>query len=375
MMKKVSISQVDALFSNGIYPIEFLFYFREGINIKKIRSALKKLISVFWPMFGEYEDGVISFEKYAEEDFIDVEAVDRKFTIPATEKERLEIYSQYRLPNTKKLLLLKITQFKNGMILVPKMKHLAGDGYSYFFFLSSLAVLSRHTLLPSKSSVTQLFSKPHHHRTALKKFSFKGLDLKPLQQSSQFAIAVHEILRKDVQSLIRKVSESKNFRISTNDVLSAMAVNKLVGAQKEFAEESIELTIPIDVRRQIKEYGRRFFGNGIMLHKMRLKKDDIENLSMEEMAIQIRKAMPSVSNQSYLDYLTQLEKLISAGNTEKFRPFDPASGCLVTNISRLPVNKLNFGTGSPDLIFPLTIEKNAAAVLAKEENFVLRFAF
>jgi len=83
----------------------------------------------------------------------------------------------------------------------------------------------------------------------------------------------------------------------------------------------------------------------------------------------------NLSNQSYLDYLTQLEELIYAGNTEKFRPFDPASGCLVTNISRLPVDKLNFGTGSPDLIFPLTIEKNAAAVLAKEENFVLRFAF
>jgi hypothetical protein len=36
---------------------------------------------------------------------------------------------------------------------------------------------------------------------------------------------------------------------------------------------------------------------------------------------------------------------------------------------------LNFGTGPPALIFPLTIEKNAAAILAKEENFILRYAY
>lgn len=374
-MKKVGISQVDALFANGIYPIEFLFYYKEGLNTKKIRNALKKLSSVFWPMFGKYADGIITFAKYDEDDVIDVEAVDRRFTIPETEKERLEVYSQYRLPDTKKLFKLKITQFKNGMILVPRLNHLAGDGYSYFFFLSSFAVISRHALFPSRSSVIQMFSKPHHNRTALKKFSFKGLDSEPFQQPGRFAIAVDEIRRRDIQSVIREVSESKNFRISTNDVLSAIAVKKLVEAQKETAGEFVELTIPIDVRRKVKDYGRKFFGNGIMLHRMKLKKADIDNLPTEELAVQIRKAMPSVSKQSYIGYLTRLEELISAGNSEKFRPFDPASGCLVTNISRLPVDKLNFGTGPPDLIFPLTIEKNAAAVLAKDENFILRLAY
>jgi len=374
-MKEINISQVDALFSNGIYPIEFLFYFKEELNTKKIRNALKKLSSVFWPMFGEYEDGVISFAKYDEDDCYDEEVVNQELSIPRTEKEKLKVYSQYSLPETKRLFLLKVTRFKNGMILVPKMYHLAGDGYSYFYFLSSLAILSQHTLLPSKSSLMQIFTKPHHRRTALKNFSFKGIDINPSEQSSQFSIAVDEISRRDVQSLIREVSESKNFLISTNDVLSAMAVKKLVGAQKEFEGEFVELTIPIDVRRQVKEYGRRFFGNGIMLHKMRLKKDDIENLPTDELAIQIRKSMPSVSKQSYVGYLTMLEEIISEGKTEKFRPFDPASGYLVTNISRLPVDKLNFGTGPPDLIFPLTIEKNAAAVLSKDENFILRFAY
>lgn len=374
-MSKVNISQVDALFSNGRYPIEFLFYYKAGFNTKKIRNALKRLSSVFWPIFGEYKDGIISFEKYVEEECYDEEVVSQEFNIPETEKERFEAYSHYSLPDVKRLFHLKVMQFTNGMILVTKMNHLAGDGYSYFYFLSVLAMLSQHTLIPYKSSLMKLFFKPHHRRTALRNFSFKGVELESLRQNDKFTVESDEILQKDVHSIIREVSYSKNHRISTNDVLSAFAVKKLVGAQREFSGEYIELTIPIDVRRHVKEYGLRFFGNGIMLHTMKLKKNDIENLHTKEIALQIRKSMPSVSKHSYINYLTQLEDLISERKLEKFRPFDPRYGCLVTNISRLPVHKLNFGTGGPELIFPLTIEKNSTTILAKEENFILRFAY
>jgi hypothetical protein len=374
-MRKVDISQVDVLFSNGIYPIEFLFYFKEGLDTAKIRKALKKLSPVFWPMFGEYANGIITFDKYAENECYVEEAVDRDFIISKTENERLDVYSQFALPDTKRLFLIKAVHFNNGTILVPKMQHLAGDGYSYFYFLSALAALSQHVFFPSKSSLIQFFFKPLHRRTILKNFSFQGIELKPLQPERKFTIESDEIPRQDVHSTIREVSDSLDCRISTNDVLTAMAAKKLIGARKEFDREIVELTIPIDVRRQVKEYGRRFFGNGIMLHRMDLKKEDIENLSPSEIALQIRKSMPSVSKQSYLDYLTQLEELIIKRNTEKLRPFDPASGCLVTNISRLPVDKLNFGSGPPAFIFPLTIEKNAAAILAKEENFILRYAY
>ncbi len=374
-MNKVHISQVDALLSNGSYPIEFLLYYKTGFNPEKIRSALRRLSSVFWPMFGEYKDGIISFEKYVEEECYDEDVVNNRFSIPETEKERFEAFSHYSPRDIRRLFLLRVVQFTNGMILVPKMNHLAGDGYSYFYFLSVLAMLSQQTSFPFKSPLMKLFFKPHHRRTTLREFSFSGVELKPFQQDGQYALESDEILRKDVHSIIKDVSQSKNHRISTNDVLSAFAIQKLVGAQREFSRESVELTIPIDVRRYVKEYGRRYFGNGIMLHTMKLKKDDIENLPTKEMAVQIRKSMPSVSKESYIDYLRQLEGIISEKKWDRFKPFDPRHGCLVTNISRLPVSKLNFGTGPPELIYPLTIEKNSTTILAKEKNFILRFAY
>jgi len=374
-MKKLDISQVDALFSNGSYPIEFLFYYRDAFDTDRIRRALRGLSSAFWPLFGEYRDGTILFDRYREEDFFDEEAIDQEFDIPEMEEKGLETNSRFRLPELKKLFFMKALRFRNGMVLVPKMYHLAGDGYSYFYFLSWLAGMSQPSLVPLKSSLMKSFFKPHHRRTILKEFSFQGVHLGPLPQGDTFAVEGETIPRKDVQSVIREAVSSGGLRISTNDVLSALAIKKLAGRRSEGWGEKVGLTIPIDVRRQVGEYGQRFFGNSIMLHTLQLKKADLERSPARDIAVEIRRSMPTVSKETYIDYLTGLEKILAEGRLDKFKPFDPGSGCLVTNLSRLPVDKLNFGTGSPELILPLTAERNSAGILAKDENYVLRYAY
>lgn len=261
------------------------------------------------------------------------------------------------------------------MALIPKLNHLAGDGYSYFYFLSLLAALSRPALVPFKSSLLGVFLKPHHNRTILKDFSFKEVGLKNVLPVDKFTLEFDEILRTDVQSVIEEIASSDNLRVSSNDILSAMALKKLVGKQSEYWREDVSLTMPIDVRRLVKEYGRGFFGNGLMFHTLKLKKEHIENSPAKEIAMNIRKSMPRISRETYIHYLAELENIISTGEVEKLRPFDPARGCLVTNLSKLPSDKWDFGAGSPELIIPLTIEKNSTAIFAKKENFILRFAF
>jgi len=137
----------------------------------------------------------------------------------------------------------------------------------------------------------------------------------------------------------------------------------------------VDLTIPIDVRRHIGEYGLKFLGNGILLHTLSFEKEDLERASVEDVAIEIRKSMPTVSKELYVDYLAELEKILASGQWDKFKPFDPSSGCLVTNLSKMPVDKLDFGRGRPDLILPLTIERNSAGVLADKDNYILRLVF
>jgi len=374
-MKEVRVSQVDVLFSNGIYPIEFFFYYKEAFKTEKLRRILRGLSPFFWPMFGEYNDGVISFNEYREEDCYNEETVYQELNVAEIKENGFEAYSRFCQPDLKKLFFLKVMRWKNGMALIPKLNHLAGDGYSYFYFLSLLAALSRPSLVPFKSSLMGIFLKPHHQRTILKNFSFQGVKLKPVLPADKFTVEFDEILRQDVQSAVEEIAASSNLRVSSNDVLSAIALKKLVSKHNKYWRDEVSLTMPIDVRRLVKEYGRGFFGNGLMFHTLTLKKELIENSQAKEIAVDIRKSMPHVSRETYINYLGQLEDLISERDAQKLRPFDPDRGCLVTNLSKLPADKLDFGTGSPDLMIPLTIEKNSTAILAKKENFILRFAF
>ncbi len=374
-MKKIDTSQVDALFSNGSYPIEFLFYYRNALDTKKMRRSLRGLSASFWPLFGEYRDGTISFDMYREEDFVDEVAVDQELDIAEMAEWGFDAYSRFRLPELRRLFFIKAIRFRNGMVLIPKMNHLAGDGYSYFYFLSLLAVSSQPSLIPFKSSLLKSFLKPHHRRTVLKEFSLRGVDLPPLPQGGRITLECEMIPRDDVQSVIREAASSADLRISTNDVLAALALKKLVGKDGKVWGEKVALTIPIDVRRQIGEYGRGFFGNSIMLHTFPLKKAHIEHSAVRDIAAEIRRSMPKVSKETYIEYLTGLEKILAEGQWDKFKPFDPSSGCLVTNLSRLPVDKLDFGTGPPELILPLTVERNSAGILADELSFILRFAY
>jgi len=373
--KRINISQVDTIFANGSYSIEFLIYYKNRLKTKNIQSALKILSTTFWPMFGEYHADVIQFDRYSEGEHLDEISIDKNFD---TNDSAEAVYEKYHLavpPDLKKLFYLKIFQYNNGTVLIPKLKHLAGDGYSYFYFLSTLAAMSRGIYIPFKKSIIRRLYKPHHNRTVLKNFQFNQTDLAPLRESGNLSIGIEEISKDTVHKIMEDTAANFNQKVSTNDILSAMVIKKLVVAQKDYLGEDYHLTIPIDVRRQIKEYGARFFGNGIMFKDINFKTNEIEKLSIEEIAIKIRKSMPAVTKEIFLRFLEHLEAIIKEGHLDKLRPFDPNQGCLVTNLSKLPVHRLNFGTGDPDSIFTLTIEKNSAGILADKENFILRTVY
>ena len=104
-------------------------------------------------------------------------------------------------------------------------------------------------------------------------------------------------------------------------------------------------------------------------------KEDILRFGIEELAMEIRKARPILNRDTFHVFLEELEGFIRGKNRSALRPFDPETGCLVTNISRLPADKLNFGSGIPILIVPLTVEKNSAGVLSDGEDYVLQIVY
>jgi hypothetical protein len=374
-MKKINISQVDTFFANGSYPIEMLFFYSKKIASKRICVALKNLSSIFWPIFGQYRDGIIQFDRYCESNHFEEVAQNETFDqhIPAK-----EMYEKYRFSihsGGESLFYLKIIQFKNGTVLIPKLNHLVGDGYSYFYFLSVLANLTQNTSIPFKKIILRYILKPHHKRTILKEFKFNDPGLEPDPVDENLTIKFEHISRMEIRNMIKDVVSNTNYHVSANDLLSAMLTKKMISYQKNYNQEYFRLTIPIDVRRQISKYGAKFFGNGLLFHEIKFNIKEIDQLNIQDMAIRIRKSMPEVSEQGFLDFLEQIEKTINREQFERLRPFNPQSGSLVTNLSKLPTKKLNFGTGETDFIFPLTIGRNSTAILADKADYILRMVY
>ena len=374
-MTEVRISPVDALFANGSYPIEFLFGYKKGFPTKRLRKALRKLAPVFWPPFGEYKDGLISSVDYREEDYYGEETMSRAVDLEGIREAGLEGVSAYRQKELRRLFFLKVVRFKDGILLNPKLNHVAGDGFSYFTLLSALASLAKPSWIPFRPLILKSMFAPHHGRTALGDFVFRPTGGEPLAHDEPLTVACEEIPKHEVQSLIREAAAADHLRISTNDVLSAMSVRKLMGIGGRDWGEKVRLTIPIDVRRQVPEYGPRFLGNGIMLHTLELDREQAKTASVKDTAGRIRAALPSLSREKYAQYLVSLEEMMAAGRWSEFRPYDPERGALVTNLSKLPADRLDFGTGGPELIMPVTAEKNSTAILSRGESYILQFAF
>jgi len=372
MPEYLNISQVDTVFANGSYPIEFLIFYRNRIQSKFVRSAISKLASAFWPVFGQYESGVIKYNGYFEDRHYEEVQSDQSFDSSDPPEAIFENYHRSIPASMKQLFFIKMIQVRNGTILIVKLNHLAGDGYSYFYLLSVLAALSKKSSIPFKKQLIRFASKPHHNRTVLKEFKYS--ESIPLVQPNikQLKIKFIDVPKADINYTIDDIASELKQSVSTNDILSAMVFKELASIRRKSAGEEFNLSIPIDVRRNISEYGSKFFGNGIFFHQTKLSKRYADNMDIHQLAAQIRQSIPDITKEYYIKFLHKLEGFINDKRYADMVPFDSEQGCLVTNLSRLPTNKLSFGNGYPDLIFPLTIEKNSAAILANNKNYILR---
>ena len=374
-MKTIHISQVDSIFANGSYPIEFLFYFKHGLKIRALRCALEYLSTPFWPLFGTYMDDMIKEQTFNADIFLDEAVRDASFDPEIPKIELLDHFNSMRRDSGSALLHLSLIHYQNGTILIVRMNHLAGDGYSYFYFLSVLAAISRSGNIPFQKQMIRLLYKPHHSRTVLGRFPPVHVPHVPLPQGNVSHVEYIHLNKTEINKKLTRSQIQGKRHISANDYLSALVLQKTVEYLPSRFPGKIILNIPVDVRRNIKDYGSKFFGNGLFLYTVEFDASTVIKENPENIARQIRDSMPTIRREGYVSYLNRLSQFITDNRTDQLVPYNPDTGCLVTNLSRLPVTRLNFGSGTPDLIFTLTVAKNSAVILADNNFHILRLAF
>ncbi len=373
-MKQINISQVSTFFANGSYPIEFLFYFPYRINTNRLYRALKKLSTHFWTAFGTYSNGVITEKSYFVDDYIEEISMDEVFD-PSLGHET--IYNKFGTMDpklTSSLFYIKVIHYTNGTVLIPIMNHLVGDGYSYFYLLSVLAAVTKRGGIPLAPTIISAISRPKIYSELHSSFHFTATPPDAISLESNVQVEYLELGVTETRNQAKSVSESSGLRISTNDILSAKVVKFILEKREKEQLENFRLVIPVDVRRGVAELGQRFFGNGLIIYSVPFKPKVVANSSIEELAITIRKSFPAVNRQKYENYLKKIASWIEAGQLDQLRPYDPDNECLVTNLTRMPIARLDFGSGPPTSVEPLTRGRSGAAVLIQDDKFVLRLA-
>ena len=374
-MIKINISQVDTLFANSNYPIEFLFYFDYTIKSEIIKKSLKQLSTSFWALFGKYEKGQIHSIPFYEELFFRIITLDEDFN---PKEEEIELWKKYHQINPEKmetLFFISILQFNNGTVLIPKMNHLVGDGHSYFYFLSILSEFSKASVIPANKELVGSLTKLNNNRTIIKEFLFERSNQKDPPKLTDHCIKTERIRKVKIAQIIEDVKGKHIESVSVNDVLSAMIFKRIFKNPTNNRAADFTLSIPIDVRRNVKELGVHFFGNGVMIHHITKKSVDLEKLSIEELALEIRRSMPPLNTESFKAYLTNLQYSIENQPEISLQPWDPEKGCLATNLTRMPIHRLNFGKGTPSFAGTLTIGRNSAVILRDDDNYILRFVY
>jgi NRPS condensation-like uncharacterized protein len=363
------------------FPIEFVLFYPYRIQVKPLKKALKKVASLFWPFFGEYTNGEIKALTDLEDDWWKEETIEKNFDPTkkndnlhnefGTEYLKLLQYSKNFIP-PRRLCQFKLIHFQNGTMLIPTMNHLVGDGYSYFYFLSVLAALYRKRKLPFASLLIGNIFKPRLTRTKNKNFQVPKDNIEGYCPDEKLTVEFIDFKKTEIQQKALQASEKSGLRISTNDILSAIEVLSIFDSQSNENPSNFHLIIPIDVRRGVPEYGKKFFGNGIMLLKILFQSTEMANSTIESIAIRIRKSFPNVNQESFELFNEKLIQWISTGNYDNLLPYNPKTDCLVTNLSRIPFKALNFGDGRPTLVAPTTIGRGSTLVLSNQDSYILR---
>ncbi len=372
-MKKLNIPQVTCtFFANDSYPIEFLLYYPYKINTKNLRRAFKNLAHIFWPVFGTYAQGIITQKQYLESECYDESMVNEAFDSTITQESLYFTYGKMIPKTITRLFYLKVIHYTNGTVLITKMNHLVGDGYSYFYFLSVLATTTKFNGIPFLPAIIRTFYKPKYECKLDPKFLFS--EQPPTKQANydDLEVDVMEVSQVETRNQAKLTSEKTGLKISTNDILCAQLLKLIIKSKTLNSRENFNLVIPVDMRQSVPFLGYRYFGNGLILYRISFTKQEVAQNEVEELATKIKANFPDRNPQAFQTFLQTFEENIATKNLQKLLLYDPETEFLVTNLSRMPTSKLDFGSGPPTLIVPLTRGKNGAAILAQDNKFILQ---
>ena len=391
VIRSMRLSPIDHIFTGrGAYPINFVFSFEKTLDAARLRAGLDRTLESFWPLKSQLvKSGPndLSFDvslngwRWNEEksqrrtSFDDVAALAKSIPCAISEPGH-------------NLLEISLQQNAEGTRLAVSASHCVVDGYSYFLFLTSWAKASRE--LPFvEPIVNRDLLRPNHlvpHKAPIDRervFNDCGVSFaeqkRPDDASSAVRWTTHDFKRAEIDQLMKSVEGIERF--SQNDVLATQIWRNFM---KEFPGETLKdvadysFGCPVDYRRLSKRVNPLYFGNAIRCASFKLGVDEFAKASHADLALRLRRAVESVDDAAVersLECLESLRLRDGLNAMERFHVADPNNGFMVTNLSRLPLFEMDFGTGAPNDFRILTPAKRSGVILPLRDGFRSQTAY
>jgi len=383
-MKPTPLSPIDYAFTGvGSHPITFAFGYDNILDPALLRGSLEKTLAHFPLLRGKLirvaedayaflstEDG-LSFEvTQSGETFADAAELDQFISpVVSTEGE----------PLTR----VKLTQTPGGSVLGVSISHALVDGFSYFHVLSSWARLAQgqRILEPAHQRETLMPDLAGHQGpiTAEDVLARCGLFWDE-RRSDLPGGAVREerthISKAQLKELLREAQASCEVPLTNNDVLSAFLWKEYVPRWSERENNPLTyVTLPFDFRRALKAVSRTFFGCALCFITASLDYESLLRAPLGDLALLIRQAVGRAKEgyvRGSLQTLDGLRRQRGLGVMEEIHVRHPRNGIAVTNISRLPIQGLDFGLGIPTGFQAYTQVLRGAGIMPAQDGIEAR---
>lgn len=398
-MKTLRLSPIDHAFAGrDSYSVEFLMLFPYHVDGELLKDCLEAAAKRFWPIKSELaktSDGYFQFQSVAYPLAFSVR--DGGSVLPDFYNPReLAKFSEpvQSLPG-EKLAKFCLTHVGDHSVFVANISHAMVDGYSYFFFLSTVAALYRNAYRfwrpgywktkaihpdhdrsrlnprgPSTSADGAIDPQEFFRRTG---FSFAGKRTLPsLEQSKwQFIRFEPDELLNHLKAHDPQLPE----RLSKHDIVTALLWKHVAKEWHHGGDEMLECSSAFDYRRVHGNLSPLYWGNAVRGTTCRVSRDEILSLGVTSLAVKIRQATKAINRDAVFDSLQYLDDVRRIHGPEVFGSAQiahPKVGFLVTNLSRIDADSFDLGSGAPIQVIPLTAAPRAAVLLSEGDAIVAR---
>lgn len=379
-MNNIPLSPIDYIFTGtGSQPITFAFFYPTTLDPDVLQTSLREALEYFPILRSQLNK--LTQKDYGFHITEDGLTFDVRKSGSAFEKSRritqyiAPVSSIEGMPLTK----ITLTQTPKGSILAVSMSHALADGFSYFHFLSSWAricrgdsfikpYLNRDVFLSKSDDSEKKIASDDIYADCGLFYGGKRQVFHAERMNDERILIPEETIR----SSMDEAKQRQNLSLTENDVITAHLWKKYIPMWNKGTDDpKTYVTCPFDFRRTLTHFPKNYFGCALCFATASVDTNYLLEASIGELAVLIRNSVGRINDDYIFNSMTTLENLRKQHGLaamEEVHVRHPKNGMIVTNLTRLPLRDIDFGSGAPEDFLTYAEVLASAAILPADKG-------